>query len=531
MTKAKLETDTQGIFQRSESPAALQSGSIGRRLLVLILLFSSLITLILTAGQLYIDYQKELDAIENRFHEIESSYLGSIAGSLWDVDHTQLKRQLEGITRLPDMRLAEVREIISDVKRPISMSAGNRSGRWVIARNFTINYQDRGTPRIIGTLRIEAALDQVYQRLIDKALVILASQGIETFLVCFFILFVVFRLVTRHLTTIANHLARYELQDTVPPLRLERSPGKRADEIDHVVNAFNELEANLRGAHLELRQANDQLELRVHERTEQLREEVEERKRIEDHLVQANKIADTANRAKSDLMANMSHELRTPLNAIIGFSGSIKEEIFGPIGNEKYREYLGDIQLSGQHLLDLINDILDVSAIEAGALELHEENINLNEIIDVSIRLLRPLADRNKVKLSVEKDARLSQIRADERRIKQALLNLLSNAIKFTPEEGSVMVATLLQDDGSLAISVSDTGIGMDEQDVEKALSMFQQVDSGLNRKHEGTGLGLPLTKGLIELHGGTLNVKSKKGFGTKITVTLPNDRIVSDNK
>lgn len=262
-----------------------------------------------------------------------------------------------------------------------------------------------------------------------------------------------------------------------------------------------------------------------------MREEVEERKRIEDHLVQANKIADTANRAKSDLMANMSHELRTPLNAIIGFSGSIKEEIFGPIGNEKYREYLGDIQLSGQHLLDLINDILDVSAIEAGALELHEENINLNEIIDVSIRLLRPLADRNKVKLSVEKDARLSQIRADERRIKQALLNLLSNAIKFTPEEGSVMVATLLQDDGSLAISVSDTGIGMDEQDVEKALSMFQQVDSGLNRKHEGTGLGLPLTKGLIELHGGTLNVKSKKGFGTKITVTLPNDRIVSDNK
>ena len=236
--------------------------------------------------------------------------------------------------------------------------------------------------------------------------------------------------------------------------------------------------------------------------------------------------AKAANKVKSDLMANMSHELRTPLNAIIGFSSTIQQEVFGPVGHDKYREYLIDINNSGQHLLELINDILDVSAIEAGALDLHEENISPLALIEASIRIIRPRAMAGVVNVTTDVDANLAPIYVDERRCKQVMLNLLSNAVKFTPKGGDVSVTAGQNEDGSFSIAVSDTGIGMDDGEVTMALSTFGQVDSGLDRKHEGTGLGLPLTKGLIELHGGTLAVKSEKGHGTLMTVTFPKDRV-----
>jgi len=268
-----------------------------------------------------------------------------------------------------------------------------------------------------------------------------------------------------------------------------------------------------------LQEAHDELERRVEERTIDLSQEVSERKHAEEKAI-------GASRAKSDLLANMSHELRTPLNAIIGFSDTIREETYGPIGNDKYQEYMDDIHHSGQHLLELINDILDVSSIEAGAMELYEENVSLLDVVDASIRIVNPRADIGKVTINSSIDPDTPLIFLDERRGKQIFLNLLSNAIKFTHEGGRVSVSSRLNCEGSLAITVSDNGIGMDEVEVTKALSAFGQVDSGLDRKHEGAGLGLPLTKGLMELHGGTLKVKSEKGHGTSITVTFPKKRV-----
>jgi len=251
------------------------------------------------------------------------------------------------------------------------------------------------------------------------------------------------------------------------------------------------------------------------------------RKEAEKAMLKAREHAEVANRAKSDLMANMSHELRTPLNAIIGFSDMMKKELLGPVGNDKYREYLEDINSSGQHLLQLVNDVLDVSAIEASALELHEKNVSLSDIAEASIRLINPRADEGRVTVTSSIDHGIPLIYADKRRVKQVLLNLLSNAVKFTPEEGEVSVSSYLNADGSLAVTVSDTGIGMDEQEMSMALSTFGQVDSGLDRKHEGTGLGLPLTQKLVELHDGTIEIESEKDRGTTVTVTFPPGRII----
>jgi len=304
------------------------------------------------------------------------------------------------------------------------------------------------------------------------------------------------------------------------------SPVKNdAGEILYTVGEFVNI-TKRKNAEEELRIAHDQLELRVHERTEQLRGEVEERKRIEADLLEANMYAEKANRAKSDLMANMSHELRTPLNAIIGFSQAIKEETFGPLNNEKYAEYLNDIHQSGQHLLGLINDILDTSAIEADALQLQEEEVDLEKVIDTSIRLIMPQAKAEKISLSSAINHTSPRIYADERRIKQIFLNLLSNSVKFTPKGGEVFINGNLNNDGTLSISVCDTGVGMGRDEIAKALSKFGQINSGLDRKHEGTGLGLPLTKGLIELHDGTFEIESKKDQGTKVHLTFPKERV-----
>ena len=223
----------------------------------------------------------------------------------------------------------------------------------------------------------------------------------------------------------------------------------------------------------------------------------------------------------------MSHELRTPLNAIIGFSEIVAGELFGPIGATRYVDYARDIHTSGIHLLSIISDILDLSKIEAGRRELSESAIDLYEMAELALRLVRGRAENGGVRMvNGIAPGQMPRVFADERAVKQILLNLLSNAVKFTPDGGRVAVAAELRGDGSLAVSVDDTGIGIAPENIPRALAPFSQVDSTLTRRYEGTGLGLPLVKSLIELHDGTLELESEEGKGTLATIVFPARRV-----
>ncbi|MEO3428082.1 PAS domain-containing sensor histidine kinase [Pelagibius sp. CAU 1746] len=247
----------------------------------------------------------------------------------------------------------------------------------------------------------------------------------------------------------------------------------------------------------------------------------------EDALISAKESAELANRAKTEFLANMSHELRTPLNAVIGFSEIMESELLGPLGSAQYKSYAADIHESAQHLLTLINDILDVAKIEAGAHELRDEEVCPYDIVSAVERLVAERAKRAALRLSTNLPEGLPRLRADERKLKQVLLNLMSNAIKFTPEQGHVDLAAHRGVDGSFIFEVSDTGIGIAAEDIPRAFAPFEQVDSRLSRQFEGTGLGLPLSDGFVKLHGGSLKLESQPGVGTKAIVRLPPNRVI----
>ncbi len=262
----------------------------------------------------------------------------------------------------------------------------------------------------------------------------------------------------------------------------------------------------------------------LHGSVQLLGEFLVQRNAREAELKEAKEMAEAANRAKSSFLANMSHELRTPLNAINGFSEIMHMEVFGPLGDARYKEYAEQINVSGGHLLGVISDILDLSKVEAGKEELDLEALDLVEVVRSAVSLVEERAKQADLRFSIEIAADMPKITADPRRLRQVLLNLLSNAVKFTPAGGRVEVTACWDAREGITVTVADTGLGMDEKQIQTALEAFGQVDSSYARRFEGTGLGLPLARALTELHGGSLDIRSEPGKGTDVIITLPPD-------
>ena len=231
--------------------------------------------------------------------------------------------------------------------------------------------------------------------------------------------------------------------------------------------------------------------------------------------------ADSANRTKSQFLANISHELRTPLNAIIGFSEILRMEFFGAIGNEQYRSYAGDIHTSASHLLDLITDILELATLDAGKRKLNYLDVALNDEVRYGLRLIHEESERKDLVVDVSLDPDLPQIQADRRSVRQMVTNLLTNAVKFTPSGGRISISTAQGDDAAL-LTVRDTGVGIPPEDMDRVTQPFERGAQDYSRKQEGSGLGLALTKSLVEMHGGTVEISSRVGEGTAVQLTLP---------
>jgi signal transduction histidine kinase len=255
---------------------------------------------------------------------------------------------------------------------------------------------------------------------------------------------------------------------------------------------------------------------------------VEEKNRL---VSEALREAVRANKSKSEFLATMSHELRTPLNAIIGFSDIIRRELFGPLDNGKYTEYARDIHESGSHLLSIINDILDLAKAEAGKLQLNEQEFDVTDTLEACVRMCRGRAETGRVELIFFGGQTEIRAVADERLLLQILANLVTNAIKFTPEGGNVRLYVSANPQKGIAFKVTDTGIGIAAENIDRVLRPFEQVETSYSRRHSGSGLGLPYAKRLVELHAGTLRIESELGKGTTVTVTLPASRLVDIRK
>ncbi|MBV8779012.1 MAG: hybrid sensor histidine kinase/response regulator [Alphaproteobacteria bacterium] len=251
---------------------------------------------------------------------------------------------------------------------------------------------------------------------------------------------------------------------------------------------------------------------------------------VERKLRDTTRLAEAANRAKSNFLTNMSHELRTPLNAIIGFSETMRGELLGPLGDKRYADYANDIYQSGTHLLQLVNTMLDLSKVDAGMMELNEDIVAVDAVVRAAMALVQDKAAKHDITVSLSAPPPPPLVLADEFRLKQILINLLSNAVKFTPDNGEVAVRIERTPAGEIACIIRDSGIGMAPEDLPRIKESFVQLDDPTSKRYDGTGLGVPLAIALAQLHGGSIGYESEVGVGTTATLTLPPERVVEES-
>jgi PAS domain S-box-containing protein len=596
-----------------ESVARTPRSGIALALLVRVVLFSTVVTLLLTLLQLGLSYRSERAGLDRRFEEIDRAMSASLGESLWAMDATQLQQQLDGVLQLPSIRAVEVRELPS-AGHGFSVFRGERQEGRAVVREFPLVCCGADA-HPIGKLRIVATLTDIYRDLLLQVLVILLSNAAKTFLVAFFILFVVQRLATRHLVAIAASMAAVTPDAEAPPLRIDRAEAK-GDELDQLVAAFNAMRERLRVHATELANANarmatlldnmpdlawvkdeagrfiavnralasakgfarpadmvgrtdfdvsphdlaqayrnDDVEIMALGQTRRFEErhvnadgsaveietiktalrdaggrvvgivgiarDVTERRQAEADR-EARQAAEAASRAKSDFLAHMSHELRTPMNAILG----IAYIAMGATREPQTLDYLQKVHGAAQGLLAIINDILDLSKIEAGKLELELVAFDLHEVADAVANAAGLAAESKGVELLLDVPAHLpAAVVGDPVRLRQVLVNLTNNAVKFT-QQGEVELAVRIAGQGPghilLHFEVRDTGIGMPPDVLQRLFRPFAQADASTTRRYGGSGLGLSISRQLVRMMGGDVDVASSPDEGSRFSFQLP---------
>ncbi|MTI10741.1 sensor histidine kinase [Curvivirga aplysinae] len=378
-----------------------------------------------------------------------------------------------------------------------------------------------------GRLVILVDFDAALEGFFDRTTFVMIAGFIRNILLVLALLIAFYWMLTRPLVELAEDIGELEPSDRDGHL-VKVPDHHENDELGIVAERVNSFILSIRNL-LEIRKKNEEDLLKskqdLENRAIALQEEISEREKAQEEALEAKEAAELANRTKSEFLANMSHELRTPLNAVIGFSSIMKDEMFGPVSNDKYLEYCHDIHGASSHLLEVINDILDVSKIEVGEFKLSVDNINTSELLDGCLRTMSTTFERRGQVIVKELPEPAVMLLADSVRVKQILFNLLTNASKFTSAGGTISSKIEILAGNRVAISIQDTGVGIPAKELSNVLDPFVQVDNAFSKTHDGVGLGLSLCRSLMQMHEGELLLESEEGIGTKVTIIFPSSR------
>lgn len=469
--------------------------SLAKQLLFWILLSSSLLTLLITCLHFYVDYKNDISAIDARLIQIESSYVPTIKNALWVEDQTQLEVQITGIKNLPEVNLVQLWQ---DGK--VRLNQGENSSKYIREGRWPITQEFDGMSIVLGELYVVTDLLPVYEKLAEKAMLTMATQGAKTFIISFVIFFIVYVLIARHVSHIAQSMSEFEIHnDKKTPLELHRK-SDIDDELKYLVDEYNKMNSETFTAFAEVdRQKNK---------------------------------AEEVNRLKSEFLANISHEVKTPMNGVYGMAHLLSHT---PLDHEQL-DYVNVIIRSSEHMLELLNSILDFSKIEANKLELYKQPFDLLDLINEISLIFKPSVDEKKLVFEHLVDTKIdTMLQGDSMRLRQVLVNLLSNAFKFT-QSGSVSIrATVVETKPNqnpadkhvtnqkykIQFSVKDTGKGIPLEKQDIIFEKFTQEDNSTTRRYGGTGLGLAICYHLVKLMGGELKLASAPGQGCNFYFTI----------